>query len=493
MEAVTKARRIPLCIFATCLLAYLLVWSGHHYSFDGIQLFQTAKPLAFRGSLRMDPPMVWGSHVARVSRYGVGMPALYAPVLWLLDLTVFPGDPVLRRTPFQAGSAYNPALLADPAYRYASLLHPLVTALTAVLFYLLALRLGNGTRGSAAAALVYGLASPALPYARFDYSQPLCALLLLAAFYCLAAARGSGKTRWLLLAGVASGMLILTRAEFLVLLFGLLLPGILWIFAPPRRGGWRQGARAVAAYAAAAAPWILALPVLNRVRFGSWLSTGYSVAEFTFSLPRILAGLAGNLVSPGRGVLFFFPALLFALFCLPRARKDRLQAVMLAAAAAAFLFYSSRLKWGAGICWGPRFMVPYLPLLSLLGLSGFAGLTILSSRVKAVAAAVLVGLGGIFSLQGCLFNFLPYYNAIFRSGVRIGLGDYHFLWRHSPLLNGWKDLLRPEKYDIFWLRHAARGGGHWPLLVLLCGLGVCAVSWLRFFKEPAPPGGTEGA
>ena len=489
-----KGRRVPLLVFATCLLACLLVWSGHHYSIDGILLFQTAKPLAFRGSLRMEPPVVWGSQVVHVSKYAVGLPSLYVPVLWLLNLTVFHGDPILKRTPFQAGSPYNQALLADPAYRYASLLHPLVTSLTALLLYLLAVRLGNGRKISAAAALVYGLASPALPYSRFDYSQPLCALLLLAAFCCLAVARGSGKTKWLLLAGVASGMLLLTRSEFLVLLFGPLLPGIFWTFAPPRPGGWRQGATAAAAYAAAAAPWILLLLVLNRVRFGSWLSTGSSVAEFTFALPRILAGLAGNLVSPGRGVLLFFPALIFSLFCLRRARKDRLQAVMLAATAAAFLFYSSRLKWGAGICWGPRFMIPYLPLLALLALSGFASLTILPSRVKAVTGAFLVGLGGIFSLQGSLFNYLPYYNAMVRSGVRIGLGDYHFLWRHSPLLNGWRDLLRPDRYDIFWLRHAAaRGGDHWPLLVLLGGLSVCAVFWWRFFREPTPPEGTKGA
>lgn len=492
MKAVMEGKRIPLGLFVTCLLAYLLVWSGHHYSIDGMLLFQTAKPLAFKGSLRMEPPVVWGSQVVHVSKYGVGLPALYAPVLWLLGLTVLNGEPILRNAPFQLGVRYNKALLADPAYRYASLLHPLVTALTAVLLYWFAVRLGFSQKKSVAAALIFGLASPALPYAKFDYSQPLCALFLLAAFYGLASARESGKVKWLALSGVASGMLLLTRNEFLFLQFGLLLPGIFWIFSPGKLNGWRQAARAAAVYACSTAPWIIVLFSLNRIRFGSWFSTGYPVLKFAFNVPRILAALTGNLVSPGRGMLIYFPAVIFSVFCWPRVRKNKVLAVMLAAIAAAFLFYSVWKKWGAGICWGPRFLIPYLPLLSVLSLSGFESMTILPGRARATAAGILVALGGIFSLQGSLFNFNPYYQAIFISGVRPGIGDYNFSWRYSPLVSGWGGLFQPAKYDVFWLRSYAGGDGSlWPLFLLGIGLGVLAASWLKYFKRPLRHGETD--
>lgn len=484
MKAFGEGKRVPVCLFFTCLLAYLLVWSGHHYSIDGVQMFQSAKALAFRGSFRMEPPIVWGDQVIHVSKYAVGLPALYVPILWLLGLTVFNGDPIMQNTPFQAGSLYNKALLADPAYRYASLLHPLVTALTAVLLYLFAMRLGFSKKKSAAAVLIFGLASPALPYAKFDFSQPLCALFLLAALYCLAAARESGKDKWLVLSGVASGMLLLTRNEFLLLQFGLLLPGVFWIFSPGKPNGWKRAARAAAVYAFSAAPWIMAVFVLNRIRFGSWFSMGYPVLKFAFNIPRILTALAGNMVSPGRGMLIFFPAVIFSFFSWPKIRKDKMHSLMLVSIAAAFLFYSVWKKWGAGVCWGPRFMIPYLSLLSVLSLSGFESMTILSSRVKAAAGAILVAMGGIFSLQGSLFDFIPFYSAISPSAVPVGREDYHFFWRYSPLANGWRGLPRPAEFDIFWLRHSAGVDGFLlTMLLLAVGLAVLAVFWVRFFQR----------
>ncbi len=485
MKAVIEKKRILLCLFFTCLLAYLLLWSGHHYSIDGMLMFQSAKALAFKGSFRMEPPVAWGSQVFRVSKYGIGLPVLYVPVLWLMEMTFFKGDPAVRNTPFQADLPFNEALLADPAYRYASLLHPLVTALTAVLLYLFSVRLGFSEKKSAAVALIFGLASPALPYAKFDYSQPLCAFFLLGAFYCLVAARKSGKDKWLILAGISSGMLVLTRNEFLLFQFNLLLAGVYWLNFQGKLDRMGPQARAVALYFCSAAPFIISLFVVNRLRFGSWISMGYPASKIASGVLRPFYALTGNLVSPGRGMLVFFPAALFSFFCWPQLRKNKIIAVMLASVAAAFLLYSTWKNWGAGVCWGPRFMIPYLPLLSILSLAGFESMAILSARVKAFAGIFLVALGGIFNLQGSLFDFLPYYVAVFKSGVQLGYGDYNFVWRYSPLVNGWGGVPHPEQYDLFWLRHS--GGVNGSLLFpLLLGIGISAllVFWWNFFRRP---------
>lgn len=484
MSAAVEKRRIPLLLFLTCLLASLAVRSGHHYSIDGMLMFQSAKALAFRGTLRLDPPLVWGTRTFPASHYGIGLTALYVPVLRLVDLTVLRNDPRARNMPSQAGVPYNKALLTDPAYRYASLLHPLILALAAVLLYRLALRLGFSVRLSAAAALMYGLASPALPYSRFDFSQPLCALLLLGAFYGLAAAQGGERPRRLALAGACAGMLVLVRAEFLLLGFALLLAAVFWNCAAESRG---TRAMALAAYSLSATPFLAALFALNRLRFGSWLASGYPSGKFAAGPLRPLIALAGNLASPGRGLLVFFPAALFCLFCWPRVRKSRMFAVMLASVAAALLFYSAWGNWGAGISWGPRFMVPWLPLVALLALAGFTSPGQRPGRGRTAALILLLALGAAFALQGCLFDYLPFYNRILKTGVDLNPGDYLFIPRFSPLASGWSGLLQPARYDILWLRSAGAGSAARRMpLFFAAALLALAVSWLKFFlRAPA--------
>jgi hypothetical protein len=476
-----------LSVFFTCLLVYLLVWSGHHYSIDGMLMFQSAKSMAFRHSFQMDPPLVWGSAAHHVSRYAIGLTAAYIPVLWLLRLTLFRSKPIVRNVPSQAGVHYNKELLDDPAYLYASLLHPLVTALTALLVYFFAARLGFAKKSSAAIALIYGLGSPALPYAKFDFSQPLCAFFLLGAFYGMIAASESGKERWLVLAGISSGLMALVRSEFLIFQFSLLLAGVFWLHAQDKLAGRGPQIRAGAVFACSALPLILLIFAVNRIRFGSWFFMGYSPSEFELNPLRFLVALAGNLVSPGRGILIFFPAAWFIFFCWPRVRKSKICVIMLASAGTGLLLYSLWRDWAAGESWGPRFLVPYLPLLAILGLAGFETVTILSGRIKSIAAISLAAMGVFFGLQGSLFNFLPYYNELFRSGVLPGSGDYNFVLRYSPLVGGWRELFSPLKYDIFWLRHpsGAKGFSLVILLLLAICLAALAVFWWKFFKRPA--------
>jgi hypothetical protein len=83
-----------------------------------------------------------------------------------------------------------------------------------------------------------------------------------------------------------------------------------------------------------------------------------------------MIALIGNLVSPGRGILFFFPLSLASMFGIQKLLKtDRWFATcLLLSIAVLFLFYPIWLYWDAGQSWGPRFLVPILPYLSLLGI-----------------------------------------------------------------------------------------------------------------------------
>ena len=77
-------------------------------------------------------------------------------------------------------------------------------------------------------------------------------------------------------------------------------------------------------------------------------------------------GLAGLLLSPGRGLLVFSPFLIFVpvgLFQRLRAPGSRGLAVALGCAVVAQLLLYSLTDWRAGVGWGPRFLTDLLPIL----------------------------------------------------------------------------------------------------------------------------------
>ncbi|PYS11895.1 MAG: hypothetical protein DMG15_16180 [Acidobacteria bacterium] len=54
---------------------------------------------------------------------------------------------------------------------------------------------------------------------------------------------------------------------------------------------------------------VLLNQAINFLKFGSWLSAGYPLSYYlVFDPQHWLTAFVGNLVSPGRGILFFFPA-----------------------------------------------------------------------------------------------------------------------------------------------------------------------------------------
>lgn len=98
------------------------------------------------------------------------------------------------------------------------LFNMLVTATTALLVWRTALALGYGQWTGGAAALLYGLATSAGPYATHFFGEPLSALALLILFYALLRLRQTLRLRYAWAAGLASGLLIAGNAAHAVLL-----------------------------------------------------------------------------------------------------------------------------------------------------------------------------------------------------------------------------------------------------------------------------------
>ncbi len=481
------AAHLTVGIFLTCLLIYAVFWSGHHYSIDGVLMFQYAKALFFQRSFTMNPPVRWGADFA-VGKWPIGLSVVYIPELAVLSSTIFLGNEEISQIPYDPHQLYNPALLSNSPYLFSSFLNPLVTAATAAALYLLCQDLGFSRKRSCAAALVFGLASPAAAYAKFDFAQPLASLLLLLSVLFLARTRRHGPLN-LALAGIFLGYGILTRPELIIVAAPVLVIVAYFIQGTaPQNRLVRERISHVVLFGLPILGFAVLNQYLNYLRFGSWVSVGYSpTADFTLNAASIGTALLGNLVSPGRGILLFFPlGILSVLGFLKLSRSNGLFAWTFALLIAVSLFFYSTWKdWGGGVSWGPRFFVPLMPYFTLLALQGDFTQR-LSKNHWISLFIVLAALGFIATFQGLAFNFLGVYGPLHIPQSVIDQGNYNFLPENSPLLIGWGHLFDPLEYDSVWLREfgASQGLTLFVLLAGLIGMLFAAKCWLDFFRAP---------
>jgi hypothetical protein len=304
-------------------------------------------------------------------------------------------------------------------------------------FYATARSLGIGGPAALAGALLLGFTTPIWVYAKSFMAEPLEALGLLLALGGSARARIGG--RW---AGpqAALGILLAVCSKLSVL--PLTLAALIPMARAPRRAWiWALGALALA---------MLAHAAYDVARFGTPFETGYGAqaTPAAYSTP-LLVGLYGLLLSSGKGVMWFAPALWLAPagFTAMRAGAGRARATAIAAllmSGAALLLYARFQHWAGDGSFGPRYLVPVLPAAFLA--VGFA--CDHAPRARRVTAALL-GLAGLLVTIG---GVAIYFGAQMREA-----GDYpytlpldhphfmessHFNPRFSPIFGHWSLLRR---------------------------------------------------
>ncbi len=334
---------------------------------DDILMYQVTEAIVERGEVSVTSPARRGD-VARsapgrnggsYSKYGIGQSLVAIPF-------------------YASASWFESFELPETSDRFGNLRHGhqvfatgLTNAATAgaavALTFLLALEVGFSPLVALAVALCLGIGTLLPHYASTFLSEPLSALclavavlgLLKAAAWIPAKGSRSGHL-WLAISGFAAGLAVATKVAHVVIV----LPILVWASVL----GWSRNrlrglAGSTLGWSSCLLLWLGVVAIYNRFRFGSMLETGYGSEAGDFSA-ELAVGLGGLLVSPEKGILWYCPMLLLAVAGgMAFWRRNRVCALVILAASLVWLLLISRFhQWYGGGCWGPRFLVPLLPL-----------------------------------------------------------------------------------------------------------------------------------
>lgn len=167
--------------------------------------------------------------------------------------------------------------------------------------------------------------------------------------------------------------------------------------------------RSMLSFAITGAAWLAMFVLYSWSHFGQLLPNYYRANRLQFG--TFWEALAGNLISPSRGLLIYVPSLFFVAFLLARYRSflvhQRLVWLSLAIIAGHLVIISSFSHWWGGHSFGPRFttgLVPWFVLLCILGVH--AMLKWREERVEALSLGwgVQLACGALLLLMSAFIN-----------------------------------------------------------------------------------------
>jgi 4-amino-4-deoxy-L-arabinose transferase-like glycosyltransferase len=283
----------------------------------------------------------------------------------------------------------------------------LISAVTIVIVYRSALRLGASHGRAVAVALTLAFATIFFPYATEFTAEPIAAACVLAAFYILART-DMKETRWPALAsGLLAGWAVLCDYPTF------LLSSIVALYALWRLHSIRQ----LLPFVLGALSVAVLLAIYNYLAFHNVFFLSYEAYKLSGNrnwFPEQAVGFAGVtyprarilwdvLFSPQRGLFFCNPVLVLAIPGLVyfwRKPWKRADFMVIGGSIVVFILFNgsygqSIIYWGGGTATGPRHMLSMVPLMTLAlvflpdGFNpAFAAMALVSAFLMLMATAV---------------------------------------------------------------------------------------------------------
>lgn len=480
-------RRISagLSLFVLVCGVYLLIYRGWPMSGDEIFLFDSAQNFAREGRFYR----TLGYDDAALPGYQFTPDANGVP--WLRPVQE-PLMPLLAAPLVLLGRALPETGVMHVVW----LFNGLVIALTAVSLYAIGLRWGYPPAAGWLLGLLYAVSTNAAFYGRLLFREPLLALLLLWAFaLALELQKQPGETgnqrrHWPtgLLLALIFGAALLTKVVVL-----LCLPGLLVVLLPPgerlrAHKGYYGGLLAAGTLAAAGF-----VAGLGGTGLGGRYDLGGGLDYLRrIQWPYVAESLLGYQVSWGRSLWLYSPVLLAGLAGAARLVRRGQWRIVLGPALTVLIFnawygVALTVDWLGGWGWGPRYMVPLLPVMLLWLLPVLAELPTMKTW-RRLALAGLAAAGAGMQLLGMAVPLSNYYTDLFlndkiydfslirldRAGVEAQWGWMDAIWTWQ-----WSGIkYHLERLDVSRLDVAWDAASPWwigPLLAL--GVMAGAAGW----------------
>jgi hypothetical protein len=380
----TSDRKLIFLVFIFFFLINVISSGGHLDWWDGIEAFLVTESMVLKQTAKLDPA------VPSVKDLGFNV-----------NYTVY------ANTALQKGNTSNPSsVILEPVYTVRSLLlsaaavpfyyaanifsvSPVVTvglfvnslfiSLTAVVIFCICIEVQRSNKIAFAMSLIYCVCSFVWPYNATFWVQPLQGLLLVSSAYfiLLTSHRNHSflcnyvlerKRRSFLFAGLAGlslGLSVFAHPTSLILIPAFLIYSFFSVMRHQK------------------VDFILLLVILstflffagltNYVRYHSFTEFGYGYFS-TLAAHNGWKGLIGLLVSPGAGLIFYFPlAILLPLGAKYMYKNNKSLLYLCLYIIVANWIYIGTLSfgfepasWSGGVAWGPRYLLPVLPFMLII-------------------------------------------------------------------------------------------------------------------------------
>ena len=377
-------KRLIVLVLVFFFLVNVLSSGGHTDWWDGTEAFLVTESMVLRHTARLDPtvPSVkeLGFYVNYTVYANIGLQT--GDYTSLQNVTLEPVYTVrsLLLSAVAVPFYYIATILSvSPFVTVGLLFNSLIISLTAVTIFCIVLEVKNSRRIAFVSSLTFAVCTFVWPYNSTFWVQPLQGLLLAVALYLLLIGRHSNhsflchytvlgtKHVGLLagLAGLALGLSVFAHPTSMIFIPVFLLYSYFVVM--------RHRKLAFVTLIASLGLVLCFVGLTNYVRFGSFTEFGYGYFS-TLGAHNGWRGLIGLLVSPGSGLIFYFPlAILVPLGAKHMYKENKALFFLCLYIIVSTWIYTGTLSfgsepasWSGGIAWGPRYLLPILPFLILI-------------------------------------------------------------------------------------------------------------------------------
>ena len=373
-------KRLAACVFSFFLIINLISSGGHLDWSDGVLTFLVVEGLVtkYSAKLRSDLPSIsslYGESEQKQLKLGEAHYTHRSLLLAVISAPVY----------------YVATILSiSPVFLVAYLVNSFIIALTSLVIFCFSLEIYNSRKIAFILSLIFTGCSFILPYNTSLFPQPLQALcMVLSAYFlyisgddvsCLLISRiaryvdnnsGSNikkvctrkETCFVVLGGLFLGLSVFANPTSVIVIPGFVAYGIFSMIHRRKKISFFLISLAI----------VLALVGLsNYIRFGSFTEFGYyQYASWSWSNLG-WTGLVGLWISPGAGLIFYFPIVILLPLALKYMYRENRWLFFLIVYIISIhwlyfgtLSYMEPISWSGGLAWGPRYLVPVLPFITL--------------------------------------------------------------------------------------------------------------------------------